>query len=177
MRRAECRGHSRLRPMLLVVIIAIMMTVLMAGTASAADRWSDISDSEWLSVYGITADEAWTVAEGYEDGTFRPSLPIVRAQFAKMAVDGFDFATSNPPVPTFPDVGTDHFFYIWVEGGVDAGIIYGYLDGYFRPDNNIMRQQANSMIAPLPGAEGDRGYRANHWRRRHVPVPGCMVRR
>ncbi len=94
------------------------------------------------------------MAEGYPDGSFRPQQDVTRGQFAKMAVDGLGLTTTHPLSPTFSDVPRDHIFYIWVEGGVKAGIISGYSDNTFRPSNTIARQQCNNILgAFLSGRE------------------------
>ncbi len=119
------------------------------GLGLALDLWSDISDDVWVNTYKITADQAYRVAQGYDDGGFRPALSLVRGQSAKMIVDGFAVDTLEPATPTFPDVPKEHTFYRWVEGGYAAGIMGGYDDGSFRPANQIVRQQFNSMIARI----------------------------
>ena len=119
------------------------------GLGLALDLWSDISDDVWVRTYKITADQAYRVAQGYDDGSFRPALSLVRGQSAKMIVDGFAVDTREPATPTFPDVPKEHTFYRWVEGGYAAGIMGGYDDGSFRPTSQIVRQQFNSMIARI----------------------------
>lgn len=128
-----------------VVLAAVTVMTVFPGLA-LADTWSDISDAEWQSVYRISAAQAWQVAEGYPDGTFRPTLPVTRGQFAKMVVDGLDIPKADPPVRRFSDVPRDHIFYQYVEGAVAAGIINGYTDGTYRPDSPIERQQCNSIL-------------------------------
>ncbi len=140
---------------LAVAVLGVLLLVLLTAVpAFAADRWTDITDMEWAQTYKITADEAASVAEGYPDGSFRPQQDVTRGQFAKMAVDGLGLTTTHPLSPTFSDVPRDHIFYIWVEGGVKAGIISGYSDNTFRPSNTIARQQCNNILgAFLSGRE------------------------
>ncbi len=117
-----------------------------AEFALAPDRWTDISNLQWVDIYEVTADEVDVVADGYSDGTFRPSLDVDRAQFSKMVVDGFGLPLLSPPIPSFSDVPVSHFFYGWIEGAAGAEIVTGYPDGAFRPSRNITRQQANSIL-------------------------------
>ena len=107
----------------LIAMVVALVTLLGAGTALAADRWNDITDQQWINSYGVTAAQVFTVAEGYEDGSFKPNLALKRGQAAKMVVDGFGIATKTPATPTFTDVIPSHIFYKWVEGGVDAQVI------------------------------------------------------
>ncbi len=110
------------------------------------DRWTDITDAQWVSMYGVTADEVWTVAKGYSDGTFRPTLSITRDQFAKMVVDGFALGTLTPAAPTFTDVSVAHAYYPWIEGAAAAQVVTGYPDDTYRPAWNISRQHANTIL-------------------------------
>ena len=131
----------------LVAIVVVLVTLLGSGTALAADRWKDITDQQWINTYGVTAAQVDTVADGFTDGTFRPTQALNRGQAAKMVVDGFGIATKTPATPTFTDVIPSHQFYKWVEGGVDAQVITGYPDDTYRPNSTMQRQQANTILA------------------------------
>src|SRR5664280_2366239 len=63
-----------------------------------------------------------------------------------MVVDGFALGTASPSVSTFSDVPLSNYYFSWVEGAVDAGIISGYDDHTFRPETSVSRQQANSIL-------------------------------
>src|SRR5680860_999512 len=137
-----------------VVFLATVLLLATAGTASAADQWTDISDARWVSDYGLTAGEAFGVAEGYSDGSFHPYEDVFRGQFAKMAVSGLGVPEYAPGVPTFKDVGSSHIFFSYVEGAVREELVTGFADDTFRPYTTISRQQANSVLGRyLSGVE------------------------
>src|SRR5680860_1585056 len=137
-----------------VVFLATVLLLATAGTASAADQWTDISDARWVSDYGLTAGEAFGVAEGYSDGSFHPYEDVFRGQFAKMAVSGLGVPEYAPGVPTFKDVGSSHIFFSYVEGAVREELVTGFADDTFRPYTTIFRQQANSVLGRyLSGVE------------------------
>ncbi len=119
---------------------------VVAEFAVAPDRWTDISNQQWVDMYGVTAEQVDAVADGYPDGTFRPALDVSRAQFSKMVVDGFGLPALSPATPSFSDVPATHFYYAWIEGAAGARIVIGYPDGTFRPSQTITRQQANSIL-------------------------------
>ena len=147
---------SRFHPRRLMLILSLTAAVILclSGLALAADRWTDIGDAEWIGTYHVTSGEAATVAEGYPDGTFRPDLAVTRGQFAKMAVDGLSLGTAQPVSPTFLDVPADDPFYDWIEGGVAAGVLSGFADHTYRPEDEVSRQQADSILgAYLAGLE------------------------
>ena len=142
----KTRGvRRRTASVLLLTALVVVITLAWTGTA-LADRWTDISDQQWINSYGVTATQAATVADGYSDGTFKPARAVTRGQFAKMVVDGFGVAPANPASPTFRDVARGSTFYTWIEGGAAAGLISGYADGTYKPNSNISRQQSNSIL-------------------------------
>jgi len=130
----------------LILLTALVLIPLLTTGVSAADRWSDISDQDWLDTYQVSAQEVRTVAEGFGDGTFRPAALVSRAQFAKMAVDGLGVSVARPDAPTFSDTPESDYFYPWIEGAAAAHLIGGYADGSFRGQQSVSRQQANSMV-------------------------------
>jgi S-layer homology domain len=146
----------------LFLVAAFVLTPSTTGVAKAADRWTDLTDAQWGTVYQVSAEDVATVAQGYPNGdgtfSFRPSLAVTRAQFTKMSVDGFALAKLDPPVSTFADVARGDFYYQWIEGGAAAGLISGYPNGdgtfSFRPGTQISRQQSNSILGRyLSGVE------------------------
>ena len=147
-RRSGCRTpgptHRKLR--LLTVSVLVVMFVFALSGIALADVWTDISDGTWQSDYQVTAAQAATVAQGFQDGTFQPYLAVTRGQFAKMVADGLHVPYADPSVPTFSDVPPDSLFYQQIEGCVSAGIISGYDDGTFGPNDTISRQQATSIL-------------------------------
>jgi len=127
---------------------AIAAVAINPATTPVGDRWNDISDQAWIDTYGVTAAQIDVVADGYPDGSFRPSNPVNRGQFAKMAVDGLGIPVLNPlpTTPTFVDVGTSNTFFPWIETAWDAGIVSGYADGHYHPEFPMLRQQVATIL-------------------------------
>jgi len=128
-----------------------MFVFALSGIA-LADVWTDISDATWQSDYQVTAAQAATGAQGFQDDTLRPYLAVTRGQFARLVADGLDVPYAGhgapvfPTVVTFSDVPQDFLFHPQIEGCVLAGIISGYDDGTFGPNDTISRQQATSIL-------------------------------
>jgi hypothetical protein len=132
-----------------LVVLSVLLLLILAAGAIAAPPWSDAPASWWVESYGITEAQVATLADGFPDGTFRPSVAVTRGQFAKMAVSGLGVDTADPATPSFRDVAKGGTFYIYVEGAYAAELITGYTTTagrYFRPANTITRQQAISIL-------------------------------
>jgi hypothetical protein len=96
-------------------------------------------DISWAAAEGI--------ADGFEDGTYRPSLPVSRQAMAAFLYR----MAGEPPValptpPTFGDVGATHPFVTEVEWLADAGIAAGFSDQTFRPSLPVSRQAMAAFL-------------------------------
>lgn len=142
------------KPLAVLLVMGLLLLTVCPGVAYGANIWKDITDAQWQDIYRVSAQDAYRVAQGYADGTFRPNQPVTRGQFAKMVVDGLGIPPADPTTPTFSDVPRGSTFYTYVEGAYKAGIISGYMDGTFKPDTNLLRQQGYSILGKyLAGVE------------------------
>jgi len=91
------------------------------------------------------------VISGYSDNTFRPYNSSTRGQLTKIVVLGFGFPLYTPPQPTFIDVPTTHTFYQYIETAAFEGLVSGYSDGTFRPQNDVTRAQVLKVVVEAAG--------------------------
>ena len=131
-----------------------------------------LAETPWLNT-----EDHYAYIIGYaEDGTVRPQANITRAEVATIffrlltddARDQF-WSTSN----SFSDVAPDAWYNNAVSTMVNAGIIQGYEDGTFRPNNNITRAEFAAIASRFMSS----GYDveedlftdiANHWARENI---------
>jgi hypothetical protein len=52
----------------------------------------------------------------------------------------------SPTTPTFSDVPQNSTFYEYIETAVCHGILGGYSDGTFKPNNNAFRSQIAKIV-------------------------------
>jgi|LFRM01.1.fsa_nt_gb hypothetical protein len=81
---------------------------------------------------------------GYPDNTFRPDNSITRAEFATVLVKAFNLSGGQGKV--FEDTA-GHWAKDYIAAAYAAGIIQGYSDDRFGPDDLITREQMAVMIA------------------------------
>lgn len=82
---------------------------------------------------------------GYDDNTFRPDGNITRAETAAMLYRVLTNTKSGESI-SFSDIKESAWYYESVTAMSKAGIINGYTDGTFRPDNPITRAEFVTMI-------------------------------
>jgi hypothetical protein len=128
-------------------VAASTITAGMVPAVQAAEiSFSDVQSNDYF--YAAVKDlSERNIIKGYQDGTFRPYETVTRAQAAKMLALTLGLETSNVQNPEFTDVKTSDWYYGPVAALVNAGIIKGYDDQTFRPNDTLTRAQMAKMIA------------------------------
>jgi hypothetical protein len=121
---------------------------LPTGPASAS--FPDVSPDCWAYDH-IEYAFAQGVTEGFEDGTYRPTLTVNRGQMAaflaRALVGGDDSIPTGPATATFSDVPADFPFSRHVEYIYSQGITTGYTDGTFHPEYACLRDQMAVFVS------------------------------
>lgn len=105
---------------------------------------------------GLNYSDHFSYMVGYGDGTVRPDGNVTRAEVASMILrlmtnDSRDkfFTKTN----SFSDVKAGAWYNSAVSTLANAGVINGYKDGTFRPDQNITRAEFSAMIGRMFSTE------------------------
>ncbi len=129
---------------------ASLLAVFMGVGVVAADDLTDVSGTTHEE--GIRAVIDAGVAQGYPDGTFRPSEDVTRGQMARFLQRALDLPDADPE--GFSDVaGTTHEDA--VDAVVAAGIAGGFADGTFRPGDAVTRGQMARFLTNGLGLPSD----------------------
>ncbi|MFA9429392.1 polysaccharide deacetylase family protein [Egicoccus sp. AB-alg2] len=86
---------------------------------------------------GVAAVASDGIAEGYEDGTYRPAASITRAQMAAFLARAYGLEASGGA--PFGDVPADHAHAEAIAAVAEAGIAEGYPNGDYRPHAPVIR--------------------------------------
>lgn len=110
------------------------------------DVFSDVAGGMWYRNNVNFAAEKGYIA-GYGGGVFKPENTITRAEMAAMIYKyTHELEPAKPLKSDYSDVSVEH----WAIGYINAigfeGIVSGYPDGTFRPDNYVTRAEAVTMI-------------------------------
>ena len=109
---------------------------------SQTNNYSDVSEDAWYNNAVSTLSNAGII-DGYEDGTFKPDGNITRAEFATIAVRFFEATYDGGDL--FSDIA-GHWAQDYINEAANAGIVDGYPDGTFRPQQLITRAEAMTMV-------------------------------
>ncbi|NPV90806.1 MAG: hypothetical protein HPY50_08545 [Firmicutes bacterium] len=109
---------------------------------------------DWARKAILTAAEKGLM-KGYPDGTFKPDQRITRAEMCAALMQAFPRTTPAGFVLGFTDAGSiPDWARTFVAAAVSNGVVSGYPDNTFRPNNNIKRGEVFSIICRLMGYHG-----------------------
>ncbi|MCP3031455.1 N-acetylmuramoyl-L-alanine amidase [Halobacillus sp. A1] len=92
---------------------------------------------------------------GYDDNTFKPKNHVTRQEAAAMIGRALDLNNTKRNT-VFDDVDASHYGSGYIASSVDKGIINGYPNGTFQPNNTITRGEMAVLISrafPLSGSQ------------------------
>lgn len=117
------------------------------AAAPLTNIFPDVPDGYWAGC-DINRLADTNVIAGYPDRTFKPGLPVSRAEFASMIVKGFNLNLSGLQAASkFADVSTCHWANPAIAKAVDEGIMSGYCGGKFMPKKPVTRAEALTALA------------------------------
>ncbi|MBR5586469.1 MAG: S-layer homology domain-containing protein, partial [Clostridia bacterium] len=131
----------------LAVVLAFAMALSMVSFAAYTDVKAGDNCEE-----AVTVLSALEILKGYEDGSFKPEATITRAEFATVVIRLLGLADSASATATmFNDVPATH----WASGAIalasQQGIVNGYGDGNFGPEDPVKYNEAIKMIVAALG--------------------------
>ncbi len=120
-------------------VFALLDSTVFKRFNDMAGHWAE-GDVLKLSSLGVT--------KGYADGGYHPGDVITRAQFTNLMAIAAGLSPVADPQLTFADADK---IPVWSRGyvaaGIKAGLINGYPDNTFRPDDPIDRAQMAKLLA------------------------------
>jgi len=114
---------------------AASTTVVFAGAA-----FSDLGDYPWAR---LAIEDLFRkgIINGMGESRFAPQEGLTRAQFAKMAVLALGETPQSAGSSRFSDIKPGDWFYGYVEKAAAMGLLKGYPDGTFRPEQALSREE------------------------------------
>ena len=128
---------------LTALLLAVCMLCSLCVTARAVD---DTTALETIRTLGIM--------KGDEDGNLNLSANVTRAEFVTMMVSASaykDSIGSGSGVSLFQDVKSSHWASEYIKLSLEQGWVSGYVDGTFRPNNQITLEEACTALLKMLG--------------------------
>jgi hypothetical protein len=118
--------------------------------SAAEPFFSDVNPA--ASVFAaVQAAKARGLVHGFGDGTFRPELPVTRAQAAKMLLPLMPPREESFPPQTFYDLDPRHPLASVLYLAQRSGLLRGYPDGSMRPDRALHWVEGEIIVSRATG--------------------------
>jgi len=126
-------------------------------TPTSGQDFTDVPPSYWAYAYIETGfhngilqgfDRANCVSHNATYPCYLPNIAITRGQLTKLVVlaGGYQLITPTGGQQDFTDVPPNHVFFVTIETAYRNGIINGYPDHTFRPNQNIRRDEMAQIV-------------------------------
>jgi len=123
---------------------------------STGEIFPDVPSTRW-SVTEIEYMADRNVVKGYPSGEFLPGRNLTRAEFAALIFRFADIKNSDNS-SDFTDVESNHWAYDEITALCSNGLVEGYEDGSFRPENYISRAEVMTVINKILGRNPSESY-------------------
>lgn len=132
---------------LLTIVGALLLacSLPLSGAAAGKQLFPDVPPTKHFAE-AVNDLATRTIIGGYPDGTFKPGNSITRGQAAAIIAKMIGLDTWNVKGQKFKDVPTSYGFYKAIAKMAEEGIIGGYPDGSFRPDEPIKRKNMAAIL-------------------------------
>ncbi len=135
----------------LLCVVGIMSSMI---TVSASNTLYDDLNSDFECYQPVERLNELGIIGGYEDNTYRPWRSVTRAEFCKIIVAMLDKtaeAKSISASSAFDDVNSVKWCIPYVNYLTGNGIIKGYADATFKPNNVITYAEAATILCRILG--------------------------
>ncbi len=153
---------QNLKKQILSAAIAASSVLSLVPSVTAAIP-SDVQGTRYETPIQVLS--ALKIMVGDENGEFRLDDTIIRSEVAKMAIHAMgleEAADSSKGQTKFDDVSEDHWANGYINLASQQGLIVGYGDGTFRPNDPITYAEAMTIMVQATGykvsAENQGGY-------------------
>lgn len=137
----------------LLLVLALVLSVSMTVSGVASGYLPDVA-GHWAASL-VAALEAQGIVSGDNLGRFTPDASLTRAQIAKLFSVGLGFESDASVLSRYPsrypDVPLWHWGRGYIESSTELGLMDGFPDGRFGPDEEVTRAQLAVLTVRAAG--------------------------
>ena len=129
--------------------LSVLFAIFLMASSVDAATVTDVKTNYWAAKE-IAACIRDGIIRIYADGSFRPETLVKRAEFNTMLLRALGHKPTEVDVAVkFSDMNNKHWAYNDILKSQQIGLLYGYPDGTFRPDNLITKTEVASILSHI----------------------------
>lgn len=132
-----------------LLLITIMILMFSMNLAYGAETFTDIQNDP--SKEAVSVLSSYHIIDGYPDNTFKPEMPVTRAEMAKIITIAAGYYEYSKNMTSVYDDMHGHWAESYVELANVLNIVSGITNNKYGPDNYIKFNEATTMIVRLLG--------------------------
>ncbi len=122
---------------------------LLVLASSSNQRFCDVSGNHWAAAYINTLAIAQIISGSTSSDCnlgkdFSPDRPITRAEAIKILLNLYRITPGG--TQNFQDVSSELWYSSYIAAAVQTGLVSGYTDGTFKPNNNLTRAEMSKVL-------------------------------
>ncbi len=138
------KGKKLLSVFLSVVLALSSFSIVFAESSEIRGHWAEKQLGDWIDRGLMT---------GYLDGSYKPNNNITRSEFVALVNRIYQFDEKTEPGFTDVSAEANQWVYDEVSKAKKAGYINGFVDGSFKPNDSITRQEVAAIISRIEKLE------------------------
>lgn len=140
------------------------------ATSISTEKFTDVKDTKYE--VAVKMLNSYGVISGYPDGTFKPAKTLSRAELTSIALNMLKIDLSNYEVKNnaFVDISENHWAYKAINYAYENGIINGYGNGLFKPDNEVKYSEAITILLNTTGYKFQAVSKQSTWPDNYIEV-------
>ena len=131
------------------IILSTTATVVLGASMAFAASFTDLNNVSESYIKAIDDLTLKGVISGYPDETFKPANTVTRAEAAKMLVTAFNLKINDNTTFTVLKDAENSWAEEYINIAVSNGVVKGFEDGTFRPDNTITYGELTTILSRL----------------------------
>lgn len=127
--------------------VSLLVIISVFFNCAFAKEFSDVKNTKYKNSVDVLSELG--VVSGYNDDTYKPDNIVTRAEMSKLVVTALGrsaTATSLSGTTQYNDVPSSHWASGYVNAATNIGIVKGYPDGSFKPNDTVSYAEASTML-------------------------------
>src|SRR3989338_730490 len=139
-----------------VALFVALSSIAVGAEESAKDNFKNIMFSDvntdhenFDAIYFLYNTDVIQGYEGQRAREYKPDNKINRSEFLKLIMEGMGKANHEKYEQCFPDVASTEWYATYICQAKKDGVVNGYPDGKFKPDQPITEVEALKILGEL----------------------------